>query len=159
ELNPWLARVLLRVTRVVDVGANDGYFTFGCAAAFERLGKAGEIIAFEPLEDQIVKLRESIRDGRNGGTRIALIQNLVGREEGPGITTLDAVRWQFGNGSDRSDTLLKIDVEGAELNVLMGGTSWLTPSNLFIIEVHSEALLCPIKQLFAERGLSIQQVE
>ena len=48
ELNAWLVQALHRVTRVLDVGANDGYFTFGCAAAFRRLGNAGEIIAFEP---------------------------------------------------------------------------------------------------------------
>src|SRR5690348_8664504 len=48
ELNSWLQQVLPCVARVLDVGANDGYFTFGCAAAFRRLGKAGEIIAFEP---------------------------------------------------------------------------------------------------------------
>ena len=39
-----------RVSRVVDVGANDGYFTFGSAAAFRRLAKTGEIIACEPRE-------------------------------------------------------------------------------------------------------------
>ena len=43
ELNPWLEQALRRVTRVLDVGANDGYFTFGCAAAFQRLGKTGEM--------------------------------------------------------------------------------------------------------------------
>ena len=48
ELNMWLELALQKVTRVLDVGANDGYFTFGCAAVFRRLGKAGEIIAFEP---------------------------------------------------------------------------------------------------------------
>ena len=32
----------------VDVGANDGYFTFGSAAAFLRLAKTGEIFGFEP---------------------------------------------------------------------------------------------------------------
>jgi hypothetical protein len=32
ELNSWLEQVLRRVTRVLDIGANDGYFTFGCAA-------------------------------------------------------------------------------------------------------------------------------
>src|SRR5436309_1401204 len=50
ELNRWLKTVLPRVKRVLDVGANDGYFTFGCAAAFRRLGKTGEILAFEPQQ-------------------------------------------------------------------------------------------------------------
>ena len=52
ELNPWLKRVLPRVTRVLN-GANDGYFTFGCTAAFQRQGKGGEIIGFEPQEQRL----------------------------------------------------------------------------------------------------------
>jgi hypothetical protein len=32
ELNDWLEQALRWVSRVVDVGANDGYFTFGSAA-------------------------------------------------------------------------------------------------------------------------------
>ena len=60
ELNGWLEEALRRVTRVVDVGANDGYFTFGCAAAFKRLGKDGEIISIENQDQHIMKLRRSI---------------------------------------------------------------------------------------------------
>ena len=70
ELNPWLEQALRRVTRVLDVGANDGYFTFGCAAAFQRLGKAGEIVAFEPQDQHILKLRESLKDLNGNQTRI-----------------------------------------------------------------------------------------
>ena len=64
ELNDWLEAALHRVTRVVDVGANDGYFTFGCAAAFRRLGKSGDVIAIEGQEQQIIKLRRSIEEQR-----------------------------------------------------------------------------------------------
>src|SRR5947209_10076602 len=53
ELNPWLEKALNRVNGVIDVGANDGYFTFGCAAAFRRLGKAGRIIAIECQDQHI----------------------------------------------------------------------------------------------------------
>jgi hypothetical protein len=56
ELNSWLEAALRRVSLVVDVGANDGYFTFGCAAAFHRLGKSREIIAFEPQEQHFQTL-------------------------------------------------------------------------------------------------------
>ncbi len=34
ELNPWLSERLARADGLFDVGANDGYFTFGCAAVF-----------------------------------------------------------------------------------------------------------------------------
>jgi len=54
ELNEWYAQALLRVTRMLDVGANDGYFTFGCCAAFRRLGTAREIIAFESQARHVV---------------------------------------------------------------------------------------------------------
>lgn len=37
ENNAWLERALRRVSRVIDVGAANGYFTFGCATAFRRL--------------------------------------------------------------------------------------------------------------------------
>jgi hypothetical protein len=39
-----LELVLCRVSRVLRLGANKGYFTLGCAAAFRRLGVKGEII-------------------------------------------------------------------------------------------------------------------
>jgi hypothetical protein len=60
ELNAWLETALWRVNRVLDVGANDGHFTFGCASAFRRLGKPGEIIAFEPQARHVAALRESV---------------------------------------------------------------------------------------------------
>ena len=43
-------------------------------------------------------------------TRIEIVQALVGRDVGEGTTTLDAMA-----GNDRCNTLIKIDVEGAEL--------------------------------------------
>src|SRR5262245_32151672 len=121
ELNTWLKKALPRVTRVLDVGANDGYFTFGCAAAFRRLGKVGEIIAFEPQQQHIDALRESLDRQPKGATQIRLLQTLVGNEVQPGITTLDGIRWHIGDPKGRTGTLVKIDVEGAELEVLHGG--------------------------------------
>jgi len=155
ELNSWLNKALPRVTRVLDVGANDGYFTFGCAAAFRRLGKVGEIIAFEPQQQHIDVLRQSVEKQPKGNIQIRLLQTLVGNEVQPGTTTLDIIRWEIGHPEDRTCTLVKIDVEGAELDVLHGGLSWLNSSNYFVIEVHDEALLKTITQLFAAHGLRL----
>lgn len=60
ELNDWLEAALRRGSRVVDVGANHGYFTFGCAAAFRHLGKPGEIMAFEPQERHFQTLQQRL---------------------------------------------------------------------------------------------------
>src|SRR5690242_8237747 len=38
ELNGWIDEALSRARQVIDVGGNDGYFTFGAAAAMRRMG-------------------------------------------------------------------------------------------------------------------------
>lgn len=160
ELNFCLERVLPLVTRVLDVGANDGYFTLGCAAAFQRLGKkACEIIAFEPQQKHAYTLRQSIDQKTVGPTKINIFQTLVGSKDGPGITTLDAVRWKVGAPYSRDHTLVKIDVEGAEMDVLEGAMSWLNPTNYFVIEVHQESFLDSIPRLFTQRGLQLTKVD
>jgi hypothetical protein len=160
ELNSWLNKVLPRVTRVLDVGANDGYFTFGCAAAFRRLGRTGEIIAFEPQQEHIETLQESIRVQPTSAITVTIVQALVGSDTRAGVTSLDAVHSQAANDSEsRTDTLVKIDVEGAELEVLNGATSWLRPTNYFVIEVHEESFLEGIIRVFGARGLRLIRVD
>src|SRR5262245_2166283 len=159
ELNAWLNKALPRVTRVLDVGANDGYFTLGCAAAFRRLGKVGEIVAFEPQLQHAQTLRQSITQKTVWGTQVRVFETLVGGEIGPGMTMLDTVRWSAGDSDSRDHTLLKIDVEGAELDVLNGAKSWLKQSNRFVIEVHQESFLEQIVGVFAARGLKLAKIE
>lgn len=155
ELNDWLEQALRRVTRVVDVGANDGYFTFGCAAAFRRLGKKGEIIAIENQDQHIVKLRRSIEEQGESGVSYELVQAYAGRELKPGFVTLDSL----GKSGAQTDALVKIDVEGAEVDVVEGGRKWMHPSNCFVIEVHEERFLSQLKQIFAAQGHSLMQVD
>jgi hypothetical protein len=159
ELNDWLEQALRRVSRVVDVGANDGYFTFGSAAAFRRLGKSGEIIACEPQERHVAILRESVASQAQTGIRFKIVHALVGRELKPGMITLDSLRAAVDDPRDKVSTLMKIDVEGAEVDVIAGGRSWLQPSNLFVIEVHQERFLDPLRAIFAEYDLRLVQVD
>lgn len=154
ELNGWLEQALGCVTRVLDVGANDGYFTFGCAAALMRRGAAAEIIAFEPQAHHVAALRSAVAQQQAPAIDIEIVEALVGREERAGMTTLDAVR--RGN---RTNTLIKIDVEGAELDVIAGAEQWLHPSNLFVIEVHRRPFLAELSQRFAAKGLQLVQVD
>jgi hypothetical protein len=159
ELNDWLEQALRRVSRVIDVGANDGYFAFGSAAAFRRLGKTGEIIACEPQDRHVAILRESVASQAQTGIRFEIVHALVGRELKPGIITLDSLQAAVDDPNAKVSTLVKIDVEGAEMDVIAGGRSWLQPSNLFVIEVHQERFLDPLRALFAELGLRLMQVD
>lgn len=153
ELNPWIERALPRVTRVLDVGANDGYFAMGCAAAFERLRQAAEIVCFEPQGQHVAQLHASIASWRPAGVRIEVVEALVGARVGPGMTTLDACA-----APDRHRTLIKIDVEGAEADVIAGAQSWVNSSNLFLIEVHEAAFLEPLTRVFADRGCPVVRI-
>jgi hypothetical protein len=59
ELTGWLERALPRIDVIVDVGANDGYFTFGCAKALQRSGKEIRVIAIEASESHVKRLEEA----------------------------------------------------------------------------------------------------
>jgi hypothetical protein len=158
ELNSWLDSALSRVNRVLDVGANDGYFTFGCAAAFRRKGRFGEIMAIEPQAREVDLLQKSLAAQPFDTLLISLCQSFAGDKIAAGMTTLDALRWQLGDPMDRSNTLVKIDVEGAEVDVLRGASSWFNASNLFLIEVHEAVFLKNITELFASHGLCLKQI-
>lgn len=153
ELNAWIERALDRVARVIDVGANDGYFTLGCAAALQRRGAAAEIIALEPQARHVAALRAAA--GRlGGGVTVRIVHAVVGAQVTTSTTTLDAIAT-----ADRANTLIKIDVEGAELDVIAGAASWLQPSNLFVIEIHRRPYLEALSARFAERGLRLRRID
>jgi hypothetical protein len=158
ELNQWIDNALRQVNTVVDVGANDGYFTFGCAAAFRRLKKNGKIFAFEPQEKAYQQLmmserRRQLDSDSSANVDIIIRQLFVGSVESARQTTLDALT-QTGATQPRR-ALIKIDAEGAERDVIDGGAHWLKQSNLFLIEVHKEADLSVIQTRFAEAGLEL----
>jgi hypothetical protein len=154
ELNGWLSSALDGVSRVLDVGANDGYFTFGCAAAFRRRGVHGEIIAFEAQEQHVVELKAGIANQQPGNVTIDVRHCFVGAASGGQVRALDDL-----DIADRTRTLVKLDVEGAEMDVMAGAGSWIAPSNPFVIEVHKREYLDPLQAMFVARGVRLQLVE
>jgi hypothetical protein len=160
ELNDWLSRVLQRVDIVLDVGANDGYFTFGCAAAFRRLQRTAHVVAFEPQAGHCRQLEASLRVQADNSVNIAIEQTLVGKATTSGTTTLDAAAERNFHGQMpccRRRALIKIDVEGAELDVVEGASGWLRPNHYFLIEVHAESYLATLKRRFADVGIALEQ--
>jgi methyltransferase FkbM-like protein len=158
ELNKWLEAALRLTDRVVDVGANDGYFTFGCAAAFQRMRKHSEVIAFEPEDDHFRSLSQSLRSQPKNFVKFTLAQSFVGANVSDRSTTLDSIRCQLRFPGDRTGTLIKIDVEGAEEDVLAAARTWLNATNFFLIEIHKQEFLETIARLFAGHGLFLDQI-
>lgn len=156
ELNSWLEQALKKADIVLDVGANDGYFTFGSAAAFRRLGKPVRIIAYEPLASHVRGLEAARNAGGFSEGEISIVPKLVGRSSGHDRVTLDAFAEQL---SFCRAPLLKIDVEGAEVDVLDGASRWLSPQTLLLIEVHKAEYLDEIPRRLCASVGSLDRVD
>jgi FkbM family methyltransferase len=154
----------------VDVGANWGYFTLVCAHV---VGRAGQVIALEPHPDLAITLRRNIQandlphvrvlelgaasatavapfisyppDGGNLG--LSRMANATEPADYFGVTvSLDELLGPLGC---HTIDLVKIDVEGGEVDVLRGMAGGLASQvyKYVLLECHPRAL--------ARRGESI----
>jgi hypothetical protein len=158
ELNGWVASVLPKVDTVIDIGANEGYFTLGSAAAFRRLEKRGEILAYEPEPEAFERLRLGTQRQQDSQVQVSIYKCFVGASVSSEMTTLNEIARQRGGSRLAANTLIKMDVEGAEIEVISGGSAWLNSTNYFLIEVHEEPFLATLTKTFATHGLRLKQV-
>jgi FkbM family methyltransferase len=140
---------------VVDVGANVGY---NSVYASRRAGPAGRVVAIEPAADNVRVLRENIAVNRLDNVevhelaagRAREVRDLFLRGEISGVNSLFAQSvYARVTGVEKvavapldelvagSADVVKIDVEGAELDVLGGMTGMLRkPAIQLIVEWH-----------------------
>ena len=131
---------LKRGMTVVDIGANIGWYTLLSAS---RVGPEGKVFAFEPEPENFSVLSRGIKD--NSFTNVSAFQNVVSDFNGVAALHLSkfsgghSIKDDFGKEtipiqSTRLDNLLhglgvqdvdvmKVDVEGAEPEVLLGAGS------------------------------------
>ena len=160
---PGVTAVLMRYVKpgmsVVDIGANIGYFTILLASL---VGERGVVVAVEPNPENI-KLMEASRRV-NGFDQVLIIQAAAGRHTG-----LLSLNVSYSNGitgevsdnlnailashpvpgfaldgllpKDRQISLMKIDVEGAELNALIGLSQTIDRDHPVIVSEFSPGAL------------------
>jgi FkbM family methyltransferase len=152
-------RVIRNGDTVADIGANFGLHTMYLASL---TGAAGRVFAFEPVPSNVGLLRTHLRyngftdcvtvvqsavsnspaqslDLRLSEDAFAVEASLVGGSELRRITVPNVRLDDFEFGT--VPTLLKIDVEGAELEVIRGGEALLRRSHpVLVMEVHGPAL-------------------
>lgn len=125
---------------VIDVGANIGYFTVHFA---RRVGPTGVVFAFEPGHENVDLLRWNVT--RSALPNVRIVEAALGDRDGDGTLFLNPVHPAdhriFGVADDRPRrririatldsflpdpdlaariSLIKIDVQGAEMQVLRG---------------------------------------
>lgn len=155
ELSNWLAQVLPQVDVVIDVGANDGYFTFGSARTLQRAQRPVRVIAIEPSAEHVRQLREA--RARNGFTEdeVAIVATAAGATDNAEHQSLNSLAAKL---DPHVRVFVKVDVEGAELEVINGADQLLLKSNFFLIEVHSEELFRAMPAVFASRGIDVRYI-
>ena len=171
-----VAAVFRRLLRpgmgVLDVGANIGYFTMLSASL---VGPTGHVIAVEPNPRNVRLLEASRR--LNGFAQVSLLQVAAGRETGlltlntshsNGTTselggslravlaaqTIPALRLDGVIGPERRINLIKIDVEGAEYNALLGARETIARFRPTILSEFSPDLMPGISGIDGEGYLT-----
>lgn len=180
------AAVIRRVVQpgmlAIDVGANIGFFTTVMARA---VGPSGGVLAFEPDAQNVKLLRRTLRRYRLGN--VVVIPSALGEYSGRAelwvnadhpadhrmypfeghaggyevdIVTLDD--FMFARADTRRVSIIKIDVQGAELHVLRGMHGMLVrhPSAQLLLEIAPDHLaeggtrLAEVRDFLVELGFS-----
>jgi FkbM family methyltransferase len=155
RLHRIMDKTLTPGAKVVDVGANVGY---NSVYAARRVGPRGRVVAIEPAADNLRVLQENI--STNGLTNVAVhavaagraneVRDLYLRGEVSAVNSLfpDSMYAEVTGTEqvrvaplddlvDFEPDLVKIDVEGAELDVLAGMPRLLrSPALLLVVEWH-----------------------
>ena len=175
-----LAREFARPGQTVwDIGANVGIFTFACAG---MIGPGGKVVCFEPDLQLVKLLRQSAASNAGKSAEVQMIPTAVSDQTG--FATFDiAKRSRASNalenfsrstsgGIRESHTvsvhciddllqhltppqLVKIDVEGAEANVLAGGGKLLEEIRPIIICEVGEAAAEGVAQILKSSSYRI----
>jgi FkbM family methyltransferase len=143
-------------TIVVDVGANVGFFTRYFA---DWTGSNGRVLAIEPEQRNFDRLQSMIRS-RRLNTVVEAVHAAAAERAGQVALTIDpfhpaghslsaegvptravAIDDLVRHHEDRTVSLIKIDVQGAELRVLKGAASTLrTFRPALVVELDEKAL-------------------
>jgi FkbM family methyltransferase len=153
---------------VVDIGANIGYFTM---LAANLVGPQGHVLAVEPNPRNVRLLEMSRR--ANHFDHVTIAQIAAGRETGLLILntsfsngTTSAPPDELGQflsaetvpclglesllGAGAAVDLIKVDVEGAEFNALLGAETTIRRCRPFIISEFSPGMLPGISHISGE---------
>jgi hypothetical protein len=111
-----------------------------------------DIVAFEPEVDRYPELTTPKNWDEYSRTKIEIISMFAGASDDEKTVTLDSI---FDARTDLAGKkgLVKIDVEGAEVDVLKGATTLLrNPDHDWMVEIHGEHLIPKVAQVFCDLG-------
>jgi FkbM family methyltransferase len=148
-----------------DVGAHVGFLSLLLARRAER------VVAVEAAPENVERLRRNVR---LNGAEVAVVAAAAGRARGK---TRVVVAGRMSHVSDVEETgveverltlddlarqygmprFVKVDVEGAELDVLAGADEVLAAGPIVLVEAHSQALGDAVTRVLEQRGYAVTE--
>jgi len=155
-LNDWIRTTTPRKDFAFDVGANTGYDLYGFAHLISHGNtRVANLLAFEPEAASFPELTAPMTWRCYSKCHVEIIEKFAGATDSGTSVTLDrsfSERPAFAGLRG----LIKIDVEGAEVDVLNGATALLdNPSHDWLIEIHGKELIPEVCRFFVDRGRPI----
>ncbi|MEX0330172.1 MAG: FkbM family methyltransferase [Puniceicoccaceae bacterium] len=122
-----------------DVGANDGYDTYGLAWLMSKGNQRPvDIISFEPGAGNMPSLLQPREWQEYSNCTITVVQKFVGAEDSDDYVTLDNFHKSHPELHGKSG-LIKIDIEGFETEALNGAQDILqNDKHDWLIEIHGK---------------------
>ena len=150
-LNSWILDKSKGKQFVFDVGANTGYDTYGFAHLLLSHGiESPSIIAFEPEAPALPELTRPLKWPEYKKCNIEIIAKFASNLSDDNCTTLDTSFDQYKRQLVGAG-LIKVDVEGAEVDVLVGAQHLLEdPQHDWLIEIHGQSLIPQVSRFFVE---------
>ncbi len=144
----------------VDVGASYGWFTLLAASLMKKLSAQGLVISFEPSPSNFDRLADNVKLNRLrkvemhrlalGGKRTKAALNISGKSDGENsLLKIDDVKNSVSVQVDTLDnvlkgrraSLIKMDVEGIEEEVLIGARKTLSNNDVRLVIEYNHATL------------------
>jgi len=159
---------------VYDIGANTGYFTLLSSVL---VGNGGKVYAFEPAKKVFKLLKKHIKINRY--KNVDIFNKAISDKNGVGFFDTGDGIWT-GKISTKGEyeveivklddfvlknnislpNIIKIDVEGEELNVLKGAKNLLTEcSPLIFLSAHSQQLYDSCCEFLKSLGYEIKSIQ
>lgn len=150
-LNDWIADVVKTKNFAFDVGANTGYDTYGLAHLLSKGNtEKAEVIAIEPEASQFPELLTPKTWSCYSQCNIEIIEKFASSSVTSESTTLDTLYAERDYLAGQKG-LVKIDVEGAETEVLQGSSRLLENTETdWLIEIHGRELIAPVCKFFTD---------
>jgi FkbM family methyltransferase len=161
ELQSWLVEKVKAGAVCLDVGAAEGVFT---VLMSKLAGPTGQVFAFEPSA-RGERIQENLELNKQySKSKVEIIHAFAGRSDAPvesadGIPTVGIDQLLAARGIKHLD-VVKIDVDGGELNVLEGLRSSLMQHHPHLtVEVHSPELLEGVLKFVEPLGYTMRLAE